>query len=91
MELDLTFSAMALSLWDAFLYGFGLLIVIYFFTKYIKQTGLPLPPGPPKWPVLGNLLDFPSNAEWETFERWGKEYSEGVSIHQWACSDASSS
>ncbi len=58
---------MALSLWDASLYGSGLLLVIYFYTKYIKQTGFPLPPGPPKWPVLGNLLDFPSNAEWETY------------------------
>ena len=34
-----------------------------------------LPPGPKKLPFIGNLLAMPTRAEWETFTKWGKEYS----------------
>ena len=33
------------------------------------------PPGPKKYPFIGNLLSMPSALEWETFAKWGKEYS----------------
>lgn len=34
----------------------------------------PLPPGPKPLPVLGNLLDWPSKKEWETFTKWSELY-----------------
>jgi len=34
-----------------------------------------LPPGPKKLPFIGNLLSMPSIVEWETYAKWGKEYS----------------
>jgi len=39
-----------------------------------KKSVLPLPPGPPKLPIIGNLLNLPSQSEWMDFQRWGKEY-----------------
>ena len=34
-----------------------------------------LPPGPKKYSLIGNLLSMPSSLEWETFAKWGQEYS----------------
>ncbi|KZV72776.1 cytochrome P450 [Peniophora sp. CONT] len=38
------------------------------------RRGLPLPPGPPGIPILGNLLDIPSSYEWVTYLDWGTKY-----------------
>jgi hypothetical protein len=44
-----------------------------------RRSGQPqrrhLPPGPKKLPFIGSVLSMPSKAEWETFAKWGKEYS----------------
>ncbi|GJJ15722.1 hypothetical protein Clacol_010000 [Clathrus columnatus] len=37
-----------------------------------------LPPGPPRRFLIGNLLDFPQNREWLTFNQWAKEYGDLV-------------
>ena len=33
----------------------------------------PLPPGPPGYPLLGNVLDMPKGRMWETFKQWGEK------------------
>lgn len=36
--------------------------------------GLPLPPGPKGYPIIGNLLDLPPDKPWVTFHEWSKIY-----------------
>ena len=40
-----------------------------------QRQGRNLPPGPKKYPLIGNLLSMPSTLEWETFAKWGQKYS----------------
>ena len=40
-----------------------------------QRQGQNLPPGPKKYPLIGNLLSMPSTLGWETFSKWGQEYS----------------
>jgi hypothetical protein len=35
-----------------------------------------LPPGPSGYPIIGNLLDWPSSKEWETYTKWAEIYGE---------------
>jgi hypothetical protein len=37
-----------------------------------------LPPGPRPWPIVGSIPHLPDNREWETYERWAKEYGKGL-------------
>ncbi|KDR69223.1 hypothetical protein GALMADRAFT_925136 [Galerina marginata CBS 339.88] len=59
------------SLW-VFVATLAIAIVVY--VKHSKRSALPYPPGPRKLPILGNLLDFPTSLEWETYARWAKKY-----------------
>lgn len=36
--------------------------------------GCKLPPGPPRRPLIGNLLDIPRQKEWQTYHKWSKIY-----------------
>ena len=60
---------------------FVLFVVGFWVQRFIlhrrrNAAGLPLPPGPPGFPLLGNLFDFPKTDAWLTGARWGKTYGE---------------
>ncbi|KAI4519194.1 cytochrome P450 [Schizophyllum commune Loenen D] len=39
-----------------------------------RRDDLPLPPGPRKLPVVGNLFHMPRSLEWEKYTEWAKEF-----------------
>ena len=50
-------------------------IAVFLYVRNRKRSSLPLPPGPKKLPILGNVLELPTSFEWETYAIWGKKYS----------------
>ncbi|KIJ25894.1 hypothetical protein M422DRAFT_192869 [Sphaerobolus stellatus SS14] len=41
---------------------------------FASRQKKPLPPGPPRLPVLGNVLQMPKKEEWITYAEWAKKY-----------------
>jgi len=39
-----------------------------------NSKGLPLPPGPKGFPIIGNLLDMPADKPWLIYHEWSKIY-----------------
>jgi hypothetical protein len=55
----------------AFFVSLSLLAV---FRDRIRRGGLPYPPGPPSWPVIGNLFHIPKDAPWTVYADMSKKY-----------------
>jgi len=53
------------------------LSVIYIYFKNARArvsfSHLPLPPSRQGYPLIGNLLEMPTEFEWKTFHQWSKE------------------
>ncbi|KAF7368570.1 Cytochrome P450 [Mycena venus] len=58
----------------------GVLAMVYTATLRTRRSKLPLPPGPPKLPLVGNLFDVPSTFQWQAYARWSKQYDSDI-IH----------
>ncbi|KAF8077583.1 cytochrome P450 [Lyophyllum atratum] len=63
---------------DVFL-AFLCLFIIGSFIRRSKRS-LPLPPGPKGLPLIGNILDMPTDQEWFTFAKWGEQYGDICSV-----------
>ena len=60
-----------LQLNDGYIIVFCILLSVFIFKiKPSKQ----LPPGPTKWPIIGNLLNVPKDYAWEVYADWSKKY-----------------
>ena len=45
-----------------------------------NPNGLPLPPGPKGYPLIGNLFDMPAQKSWVVYDEWGKIYGNPLTI-----------
>jgi hypothetical protein len=39
-----------------------------------NPNGLPLPPGPKGYPLVGNVFDMPFDKPWVVYDEWRKTY-----------------
>lgn len=55
-------------------------LVVLFLRSLVRRWRQPasLPPGPKGLPLVGNILDMPSETEWLTFARWGEQWGRSV-------------
>ena len=49
-------------------------LALYLVGRLIWGRSVSLPPGPPGWPLIGNLLDFPVDAPYKTFGAMSSKY-----------------
>ncbi|KAF8218550.1 cytochrome P450 [Tricholoma matsutake] len=69
--------------YDLLASGLSFALALYFYLKRHSDESidrLPLPPGPKKLPLIGNLLDMPKSLEWVTYHKWCKEFDSEI-IH----------
>ena len=53
---------------------FVFLYLLVVFRDRKRRRGLPYPPGPPSRPIIGNLLDIPTDAPWTVYADMSKKY-----------------
>ncbi|KAI0034413.1 cytochrome P450 [Vararia minispora EC-137] len=63
---------MAISVLDVAFVGLALWLVKQTLSR--KRSSLPLPPGPPGLPVVGNVADIPTTQPYKTYIEWGQKY-----------------
>jgi hypothetical protein len=59
--------------------SFSLFLLVKFRNNR-RRRGLPYPPGPPSWPIIGNFLDVPREMPWIMYTDMSKKYG-GCNIH----------
>ncbi|CAE6337349.1 unnamed protein product [Rhizoctonia solani] len=65
-----------LYVWEVLLLCAGLGVVIW--RQFTRSQKLPLPPGPPRHILLGNLRDFPKDREWLGYMKIGQDYKSDI-------------
>ncbi|KAH9006150.1 cytochrome P450 [Lactarius hatsudake] len=55
------------------------LYIVFAFRDHKRRRGSPYPPGPPSWPIIGNLLDVPKLSPWLAYANMSKKYGDVLS------------
>ncbi|KAN0137800.1 cytochrome P450 [Lactarius tabidus] len=53
---------------------FTFLHLLFAFRDRRRRRGVPYPPGPTPWPIIGNLLDSPKQSQWTTYAEMAKKH-----------------
>ncbi|KAF8514704.1 cytochrome P450 [Hysterangium stoloniferum] len=56
-------------------------LAAYLLRQRRVPKGLSLPPGPPGYPIIGNLFDLPKSLEWKTYKDWAQSYGDLVYVN----------
>ncbi|PBL01644.1 cytochrome P450 [Armillaria gallica] len=60
--------------------GVSTIVLALLSALFLRNTGLPLPPGPPPKLLSGNVHQMPRTAPWATFSGWSRQYGSAI-IH----------
>lgn len=52
----------------------GVAFGLYLANKLQARRNLPLPPGPRRLPILGNIFDLPTVKPWLVYKEWARLY-----------------
>ncbi|KAF8483988.1 cytochrome P450 [Russula ochroleuca] len=58
---------------DCLIVSFFLYLLVNFRDRR-RRGGFSYPPGPPSWPIIGNLLDVPKDRPWSAYADMSKKY-----------------
>ncbi|KAI4525480.1 cytochrome P450 [Schizophyllum commune Loenen D] len=62
--------------------GAAVALVSFILYRVARQAlRKPLPPGPPGYPLMGNVFDMPKGRMWETFKQWGEKSQPELTSH----------
>ncbi|KAI0273084.1 cytochrome P450 [Russula aff. rugulosa BPL654] len=64
---------------DCFVALFFLYLLVHFRDRR-RRGGLPYPPGPPSWPIIGNLLDIPKDLAWTAYADMSKKHGDIICL-----------
>lgn len=60
-------------------------LALYLVGHLAWRRRIPLPPGPPGWPLIDNLLDFLSHAPYKTLGPMSERYGKSIRASPKAC------
>ncbi|KAJ7218143.1 cytochrome P450 [Mycena pura] len=56
----------------------GALLVATLLSVLSNRRTKRFPPGPRGWPLIGNVLDIPSEYPWKVYRQWGREFNSDI-------------